>query len=166
MTTIALELALNVQVELQSKLKNAERLRKQRVERAQYESELARQRFMQVDPNNRLVADNLEIDWNNKLRSVREAQEEYDRQCNIDKQILTVEQNENILSLSTDFAKLWKDNRTSDYDKKRIVRLLLEDVTLIRGEQISINIRFKGGETKTLTIPLQVNKFIEKRHRQ
>lgn len=46
-------------MESQAKFKSAERLRKQRMERTQYESELARQHFMQVDPKNRLVADTL-----------------------------------------------------------------------------------------------------------
>ena len=51
------------------RLDEAGRLRQQRVERARYEPELAQRRYMDVDPSNRLVADTLETDWNQKLRS-------------------------------------------------------------------------------------------------
>src|SRR3974377_2393781 len=56
---LALEVALNVEQQLQERLAEADRLRRQVVERAQYEAEQARIRYMRVDPNNRLVADTL-----------------------------------------------------------------------------------------------------------
>jgi len=52
--------ALTVQQELQSRLEEADRLRQKQVERAQYEVDLARRRYMRVDPDNRLVRDSLE----------------------------------------------------------------------------------------------------------
>ena len=59
MTPVTLEVALTVQQELQNRLAEVERLRRQQVERARYEADLARHRYMQVDPSNRLVADSL-----------------------------------------------------------------------------------------------------------
>lgn len=165
MTPLALEVALNVQAQLQARLEEADRLRKKRVERAQYEAELSRQRYMQVDPRNRLVADTLEADWNGKLRAVTEAQEEYEQQRIADEKALTAEQKEKILSLATDFPKLWNDSKTSDREKKRMVRLLLEDVTLTRSELISVNIRFKGGVTTTLSLPVPLNSFMLRKTR-
>jgi DNA invertase Pin-like site-specific DNA recombinase len=165
MTPLALEVALHVQAQLHDRLEEADRLRKKRVERAQYEADLARQRYMQVDPRNRLVADTLEADWNGKLRVVVEAQDEYEQQRIADEKSLTAEQKNKILSLSTDFPKLWNDRKTPDREKKRIVRLLLEDVTLVRGETISVNIRFKGGETKTLTLPVPLSAFMARKTR-
>jgi DNA invertase Pin-like site-specific DNA recombinase len=67
-TPLALEVALNVQDEIQQRLAEADRLRHQQVQRAQYEADRARVRYMRVDPNNRLVADTLETQWNEKLR--------------------------------------------------------------------------------------------------
>jgi DNA invertase Pin-like site-specific DNA recombinase len=165
MTPLALEVALNVQANLHTRLEEANLLRKKHVERAQYEAELARHRYMQVDPRNRLVADNLEADWNIKLHAVAEAQEEYERQRKVDKQVLTAEQKEQILSLVADFPKLWNDSKTPDREKKRMARLILEDVTLIRDEKISVNVRFKGGATKTLTLPLPLSAFMERKTR-
>ncbi len=165
MTPLALEVALNVQAQLHARLEESDRLRKKRVERAQYEAELSRQRYMQVDPRNRLVADTLEADWNGKLRTVVETQEEYEKQRIVDEQTLTAEQKEKVLSLATDFPKLWNDSKTPDREKKRMVRLLLEDVTLTRGEKILVNIRFKGGATKTLTLPIPLSAFMARKTR-
>ncbi len=72
---LALEVSLGVQQELHARLEQADALRRKAVERAQYDVDLARQRFMRVDPNNRLVADSLEADWNEKLRLLNDAQD-------------------------------------------------------------------------------------------
>ncbi len=69
-TPMALELALAVQQEITARLDETDRLRHRQVERAQYEADQARHRYMQVDPANRLVADSLEADWNAKLRAL------------------------------------------------------------------------------------------------
>ena len=49
------------------------------MERARYEAECARRRYMHVDPTNRLVADSLEGEWNDKLHRLSEAQDDYER---------------------------------------------------------------------------------------
>ena len=67
-TPAALELTLAIQQELQARAAEADRLRRQQVERARHEAELAQQRFLRVHPDNRLVADVLEAEWNAKLR--------------------------------------------------------------------------------------------------
>ena len=106
---LTLEVALTVQDEIQSHLAEASRLRKMQVERAQYEADLARQRFMNVDPNHRLVADGLEADWNAKLRALQDAQERCDREHAADRAPLTAEQRARVLALATDFPRLWRD---------------------------------------------------------
>jgi len=65
---VTLEVAFTVQMEVQQRLKEADKLRYQKVQRAQYQADLAKERFMNIDPRNRLVADQLEADWNEKLR--------------------------------------------------------------------------------------------------
>ena len=151
---LTLDIALTVQQELQRRIDEADRLRHKQVERAQYEADLARRRYMRVDPDNRLVADSLEAEWNGKLRILTEVQQEYERQREQDRQVLSEEQRAAILALAHDFPALWRDPKTPDRERKRMIRLLLEDVTLIRGEHITVHIRFKGGATKTLTLPL------------
>jgi len=151
---LALETALTVQHELQARLDEADRLRHKHVERTRYEADLARRRYMQVDPDNRLVADTLEADWNDKLRALTEAQQQYERARQADRAELSDDQRQKILALATDFPRLWRDPKTPQRERKRMIRLLLEDVTLIKNKQITVHIRFKGGATKTLTLPL------------
>jgi len=151
---VTLELAFAVQAELQARLDEVDELRRQQVERARYEAELARNRYMQVDPNNRLVADALEADWNDKLRAFSEAQEQYEQQRQKDRAVLDDESRQKVLALAQDLPRLWHDPRTSDQDRKRMVRLLIEDVTLTKAQALRLQIRFKGGATRTLTLPL------------
>ncbi len=154
LTPWTLEVALGVQQELQQRLDEAEHLRRQHVERARYEADLARDRFMQVDPKNRLVADTLEANWNEKLRALTDAQEQYERQRQADRAVLDQESRSRILALAADLPKLWNDPKTPDRERKRMARLLIEDVTLIRRDQLTIQVRFKGGAVRTLTSPV------------
>lgn len=154
MTPFTLEIALQVQQELQSRMKEADRLRQKQVERARYEVELARRRYMQVDPENRLVADALETEWNEKLRALAETQETYEKQSQNDRLLLDETRREEIMALATDIPRLWHNPQTSQRERKRIVRLLLEDVTLVKDTQIHVHVRFKGGGIKTLILAI------------
>jgi hypothetical protein len=69
MAPMTLQIALAVQQEVEARVSETEALRHQHVERAQYEAELARRRYLKVDPDNRLVADSLEAEWNNPKNS-------------------------------------------------------------------------------------------------
>ena len=150
---LALEVALNVQQELQSRWDEADRLRRLQVDRARYESELARRRFLRVDPDNRLVAASLEAEWNSKLHALSEAEQNYERQCQADQLRISTVQREQVLALATNFPKLWNDPSTADRERKRMVRLLIEDVTIRKGEQVQLDVRFRGGMSKTLILP-------------
>jgi DNA invertase Pin-like site-specific DNA recombinase len=151
---LALEVALNVQAEVQARIDEADRIRKQHLVRVQYEADQAKLRYMRVDPNNRLVADTLEVNWNEKLRAVAQAKEEYEKQHAQDNSQLSVEQKAKIVALASNFPKLWRDPHTLNRDRKRMVRLLVEDVALKRSEDISVQIRFKGGATRELHLPI------------
>jgi DNA invertase Pin-like site-specific DNA recombinase len=153
-TPLALEVAATVQQEIQSRAQEADRLRQTQVERARYEAELAQRRYMQVDPSNRLVADALEADWNKKLRNLDSAQQEYVRQKEADGRLLNEEQQKRILALATDFPQLWRNPNTPDRERKRMVRLMVEDVTLIKRREVTAHVRFKGGRCTTITLPL------------
>ncbi len=153
-TPLTLEVALEVQRELQIRFNEADKLRKQQVQRVEYEANLARRRFMQVDPDNRLVADTLEAEWNEKLRNLQEAKDYYEKHRQLDSVKLKNDQQKQILNLTRDFPKLWKNPKTPPREKKRMIRFLIEDVTMIKGEEITLHLRFKGGAKKTLKIPL------------
>jgi len=153
-TPLTLEVSLAVEEELFRRRDEAEELRQKHVERLRYEADLARRRYMQVDPENRLVADQLEGEWNEKLKVHKEALETLTEQRDIQARTLNSEQRARVLALAKDFPRLWNDPRTPNRERKRMVRLLLEDVTLNKDREITAHIRFKGGTTQTLTWPL------------
>ena len=153
-TPLTLEVALSVQQELESRAAEVDRLRRQHVERARYAAELAQRRYMSVDPANRLVAAELELEWNARLADLHAAEDQYEQQSRADRLSLGEEQKAQVLALATDFPRLWNDPRTAARDRKRLLRLLVEDVTLIRGEEIAVHVRFRGGAVRSLGIPL------------
>lgn len=157
MTSMELEVALAVWQEIQDRHCEADRLRLKQVERAQYEADLARRRYMQVDPSNRLVADSLEAGWNDKLRVLAEARDRYEQQRDADAAITRRVDRERVLSLVQDFPAIWNDPQTPQRERKRMVGLLIEDVTLVKRDEITAHVRFRGGATTTLTLPLPLN---------
>jgi len=152
-TPLTLEVALSVEEELKRRGNEVEGLRQKHVERLRYEADLARRRYMQVDPDNRLVADELEGEWNGKLRAHKEALEAMEEQRRAQARTRGPEQRAQILALAKDFPRLWNDPRTPSRERKRMARLLLEDVTLTKGPGITAQVRFKGGTTQTITLP-------------
>jgi DNA invertase Pin-like site-specific DNA recombinase len=151
---VTLEVALAVQQELDSRSDESDRLRLQEVERARYQADLARRRYMQVDPDNRLVADSLEAEWNQSLRALAEAQERYDKRRQATCAELDAGQRASIMALAQDFPRLWNDPRTPERERKRMARLLIADVTLLKANDIRAQVRFNGGATHTLHVPL------------
>ena len=152
-TPVALDLALAVQAEISARLDEADQLRYRQVQRAQYETNLARQRYMQVDPANRLVADSLETDWNAKLRCLADAQDEYQLRRTADQLVVDEQERQRILDLATNFPKVWHDAKTPQRERKRMLALVVEDVTLIKQREITAAVRFRGGATTALTLP-------------
>jgi len=156
-TPMAVQVAVAVQQEIEARLQEADQLRRQQVERARYEAESARQRYMLVDPLNRLVARSLETNWNEKLRALAEAEDSYDRERLADQQLLGESRRQELFSLVKDFPAVWNDPATPHRERKRMLGLLVEDVTLVKDAEIHVQVRFRGGTTTTLKLPLPRN---------
>ncbi|GAT11295.1 recombinase family protein [Mycolicibacterium novocastrense] len=154
LTPHALEVALTVQAELDTRAAEADALRRGHVERARHRADLARRRYLAVDPDNRLVADSLEADWNDALRALQTAREDYDRASAAGTATLTDELKNRIHSLATDFPALWSNPNTAQRDRKRMVRLLVDDVTLHKTDRIHLHVRFRGGQTHSLVVAI------------
>jgi hypothetical protein len=153
LTPLTIDTSLQVYEELHAQAEEARRLRAQQVERARYGAELAQRRFLRVDPENRLVAEVLEADWNARLRELAQVQQEAERQNAAEQRRLTALEQQAIADLVNDFPRVWRDPRTSDRDRKRMVRFLLEDVTLLQQQEvITAQVRFKGGATETISV--------------
>ena len=152
-TPMALELALAVQQEMTARLDESDRLRHRQVERAQYEANAVRQRYLHVDPANRLVADSLEADWNRALRALGDAHDDYQRRRAADQLTVDAPARQRILALATDVPAVWHDPNTPQRERKRMLALVIEDVTLVKQREITVAVRFRGGATTTLTLP-------------
>lgn len=148
----ALEVALAVETEIAGRVEEAQSLRLKQLERQRYLAELARRRYMNVDPANRMVADALEADWNAALRQLDTLQQEHEHQRQADRELLCDEARERIRALAGDFPAVWNNPRLEAVERKRMLGLLVEDVTLVKADKISIHVRFRGGKTVTLTI--------------
>jgi DNA invertase Pin-like site-specific DNA recombinase len=154
LTPLALETALAVSAELTQRAAEADRIRATSVQRARYAAESARRRYLAVDPANRLVADTLEADWNHKLRELTDAQDDYERASQDAAANLNDQQQQRIRALAADLPALWHDPATPMRERKRLIRLLVTDVTVIRGsEHITAHVRLPGGQQHTLTVP-------------
>lgn len=149
-----IDVAVAVQRELQVRLDEADRLRYRQVERCRYEADLARRRYVKVDPDKRYVAEVLEAEWNEKLCDLDEAQRAYEAAREGDIATLNQEHALTLQALTNGFAAIWQDDSLSNRDRKRIVRLLIEDVTLLKDTKLTYHIRFKGGTCRTLNLPL------------
>jgi hypothetical protein len=153
-TPVTIELTLAVQRELQARAAEADRLRRQHVERARYDADLARRRYLRVDPDNRLVAAELEALWNQALHAATDAQEVYQRHARTDALPPDPVQQDRLRDLVADFPRLWHHPDTPDRERKRMVRLILDDVTLAKtSEGLTAHVRFRGGATTSLRLP-------------
>jgi DNA invertase Pin-like site-specific DNA recombinase len=154
MTPAAVDLALEIRREIEARHDDADRLRLRAVERAQIDADLAQRRFMLVDPNNRLVADTLESQWNASLRALAAAQEERERGRRDDRLALDEAIRERLIAMTIDFKTLWRDPGLPNRERKRLLAYIIEDVTLIKFPAegtTKIHVRFTGGKTETLT---------------
>jgi hypothetical protein len=148
----AIEVALAVEDEIAGRIEQAKVQRTTQLAQARYDAELARRRYLHVDPANRLVADSLEADWNDRLRQLDVLQQEHDRQQQADQTLLGDEARARIRQLTHDFPLVWNDARVAPLERKRMVALLIEDVTLVKGEKIAIHVRFQGGRTTSFEV--------------
>lgn len=131
MIPAVVELALEIRREIEARYEEADQLRCRAIERAQFDADLAQRRFILVDPANRLVADTLEDEWNDKLRALAQAREERGRGQEQDQLVLDHAVRERLMAMTTDFHQLWDDPATMNCERKRLIAYIIEDVTLI-----------------------------------
>ena len=131
-----------------------------RLERAEYEAQLAERSYLEVDPSNRLVAATLEKRWEQALQRRDEVKAGYDAFVSREAKVATAEQKAQVLALAKDFPRLWHAPSTKAKDKKRMLRLLIEDITVDRArgsKQAVLHVRWQGGACTDVAITLPPN---------
>jgi DNA invertase Pin-like site-specific DNA recombinase len=149
-----LQTAITIQSQLTARLDQAQARRRQQLERVRHHAELKRRQFLQCDPDHRLVADALEASWNEQLRELDALQQAHERERLADRGRLDEETRARLVSLAEDFPRVWTDPHTDAGERKRLLALLIEDITLTKADTITVRVRFRGGRTTSLILPL------------
>jgi hypothetical protein len=143
-----LELDLAAADEIQQERARLHRNWQQRVERARYETERARRQYDATEPENRLVARELERRWEAALKERRHLEEEYARFSRSQPEGLSASEREQIRAWAQALPTLWQAPTTTPADRQRVVRLLIDEVVVtVRGESewVDVTICWGGG---------------------
>ena len=130
---------------------------KMRLERAEYEVALAERRYQEADPSNRLVTSTLERWWNEALLRAEELKQHYAEVQNCTAQVVTAEQKAEVMALASELPRLWNAPTTAAKDRKRMLRLLIKDITVekrLAPKQALLHIRWQGGACSDVTVDL------------
>lgn len=144
----SLELSLQAAENVESERRRLERHYMQSVDRATYEADRAWRQYTAVEPENRLVACELERRWEAALEVHKEAQEQLDRFRRELPPRLTESERNRIAALATDIPALWFANSTETTDRQAILRTLIEriEVTVVNGTELAdVKLCWAGG---------------------
>ena len=135
------------------------------VERLRYEAALAKRQYMQVDPENRLVASELETRWEDALRELKRAEETLlqRKQAPVIPLKISAEIKEAFSQIGKKLPEIWDSGTLSREHKKALLRCLVEKVIIHRArrDQIHIRIVWRGGATSAFDIPIPVGSLAE-----
>jgi hypothetical protein len=157
LTPAQLEIALAALAEVERRDQAVEHQWQLKIQRADYEAQLAQRRFDEVDPANRLVADNLEKRWEYALQQLAQVRQEHATYQQKQSAPLTAEQQGQVRQLAVDLPRLWRAPTTTDKERKRVLRLLIKDITLEKqpaAHQAILHVRWQGGATEDLAVTL------------
>jgi len=152
-----LELALAALNELEQRDQAIMRQWQMRIERAEYECALAERRYEEVDPSNRLVAASLERRWNEALLQLDAVKADAATFQKQKARVVTPEQKTKILALARDLPRVWRAATTQAKDRKRMLRLLIRDITVEKFadvRQVVLHVRWQGGACSDTTVAL------------
>src|SRR5512142_936993 len=134
------------------------------LERARYEAELARRRFLAVDPENRRVGRTLEREWNEKLTEIERLERGAALCPQLSARLVDPQERRRILALAQDLPALWHAPTTLQVERKQLLGYLIKDVTLCRGEAtIQLAIRWQTEACTTLEVERPVRVYEARR---
>jgi DNA invertase Pin-like site-specific DNA recombinase/predicted DNA-binding protein YlxM (UPF0122 family) len=137
-----------------------DRARREQIERLRYQARLAERQFTRTDPENRLVAAELERRWEAALRELQQAEASYQRTLE-DRGPTTIppELRRGLEQVGRNLPELWDRDRLTRPQKKSLLRCLIDKVVIRRTAPDSVEVRivWRGGDTTTARIPVTVN---------
>jgi DNA invertase Pin-like site-specific DNA recombinase len=144
----ALEASLAAVADLERERAGLQRQWTLKIERATYEAGRARRQYHACEPENRLVARELERRWEEALRQQRQLEEECQAWQRAAPRRLSAQDEQAIRALAADLPGLWRAETTTPQDRQRIARLLLERVTVTvdkQSERVGVRLHWLGG---------------------
>ncbi|GAC1583938.1 MAG: recombinase family protein [Sphingomicrobium sp.] len=163
----AIDVSLQVAEDIELERQELHESWNQRLERADYETKLARRRYEAVDPDNRLVARTLERDWEAALATQQALAEDHHRALSRQPQRLTESEKEAVRQLAEDIPALWKAESTTSLDRQTIARLMLDRVVgqvFGETERAEIKCHWAGEIVTTHPIIRTVRRFEQLEH--
>jgi DNA invertase Pin-like site-specific DNA recombinase len=153
-----IQIALEAVQALEARQAAVERQWRLRLERLEYQAQLAQRRYERVDPALRLVAATLEQRWNVALEELQRLKDDYQTQRQQEAALaLNAEQKAELLALARDLPRWWQAPTTSAKDRKRMLRLLVKDVTVEKRaaeRKARLHLRWQGGAVEDLEVEL------------
>lgn len=159
------ERALTIEQETEEKIDQAHQ---QQLERLRYQAALAERQFNQVDPDNRLVAAELEKRWEAALRELQQAEETYaqQQQKRTEPIILPPELREAFTAIGQQLPRIWQQDVLTREQRKALLRCLIDKVVIHRAvpERVQTRIVWRGGDTTAFEVPVTVGSFADLSH--
>ena len=123
------------------------------LEQARYEAVRARRQYDTVDPDNRLVAGELERRWNTALAAVRALEEELEALLRRRPATLSAEESQRLLQMGADLEAAWHHPAANAVTRKHIIRVVLREVVArVEDDQIQLLLHWQGGDHTRLTV--------------
>ena len=136
------------------------RAQQQQLERLRYQARLAERQYHQADPDNRLVAAELERRWEAAVRELKGAEEESQREQQRPRtpEVLSPEEREAFLQASKNIPELWRRGRLTPQQQKAFLRCLIDKVVVHRSapDTLQVRIVWRGGDTSAAPLPVTV----------
>jgi len=151
-----LSLCLAVERKVEEQARSLDRQWKLRMEKVAYEARIAERRYKAVDPDNRVVARTLEGDWEVALREVERVRQQYEQAQKEHHVKLTKEDRERIRQLAQDLPAVWKSPTTKPADRKAMLRLGIEAISLtpieVPERATIVKVQWQGGAVTELIV--------------
>jgi excisionase family DNA binding protein len=133
----------------------AERLRQSELalQQARYEETYARRQYDAIDPDNRLVAGELERRWNERLAAVARLEEQIENLRREQPRVLHDDERTMLLALADDLPQVWNHPAASTQIRKRILRTVLKEIVVtIAGDRLCLMVHWQGGDHTRLEV--------------
>ena len=149
-----LTIALEAVEHLEAQARAIDRQWQLRLERARYEADQARRRYLEVEPEYRLVARSLERDWHEKLTALGQLERDYAETRPTASSPVSEAERQGIRDLVHDLPAVWRATTTTHAERKPVVRLLIKDVMLTKLKKVvRVDVRWQTHACRTLEVP-------------